>query len=223
MILRSPLGRLLSLLLTAGVAAIVYFGFIKDKVDSSGSDPTKAGAESLFKRANFTKALGAVRAREGGGAPMLKIQVLPGQGEFQIKEGQRARGYRYDPKSGDLEKIKVQIVGPGSIEGEDFSLRRVPTDVTERLDRAVRAHKGLHATVMTLERGTVDRQLRWTVNAEGNGRTGIVFNANADGSGIQQPGGNITQPKSFNKARRQQQCIVAAGSDTKKMQACLKR
>lgn len=188
MILRSPLGRLVSLLVTGAVAAVVYFGFLKDKIDSSSSDPTHAGAESLFKRPNFTKALGAVRAREGGGAPMLKIQVLPGQGEFQVKEGQRARGYRYDPKSGDLEKIKVQIVGPGSIEGQDFSLRRVPTDVTERLDRAVREHRGLHATVMTLERGPVGTTLRWTINAEGNGRTGLVYTANPDGSGLSQVG-----------------------------------
>jgi hypothetical protein len=231
MTLRSPLGRLLSLLFSGAIAAILYFAVIKDKVDdanktASGGDPTKAGNESLFEQANFTKALTALRSRESGDAPMLEIQVLPGQAEFQVKKGEKATGYRYSAASGDMKKVKVEIVGSGSLEGSQYSLRRVAPDITERLDKGVREHKGLHATTMTLKRGPVGTKLVWTVNAEGNGRTGLVFEANPDGSGLAEPtafnqrggGGSAA----LSKARKQQQCIVKAGSDAQKIQACLK-
>jgi hypothetical protein len=229
--LRSPLGRLLSLLFSGGIAAILYFAVIKDKVDdanksSSGGDPTQAGHESLFKQANFTKALTALRSRESGDAPMLEIQVLPGQAEFKVKKGEKATGYRYTAASGDMQKVRVEIVGTGSLEGSQYSLRRVAPDVTERLDKAVREHKGLHATTMTLKRGPVGTKLIWTVNAEGNGRTGLVFDANPDGSGLAEPaefnrraGGGSP---ALDKARKQQKCIVKAGSDAQQIQACLK-
>src|SRR3954452_8636088 len=225
MFFRSPVGRLLSLLLTGGIAAILYFTVIKDKVDdarnnSPSGDPTQAGAESLFKRANFTKALTALRSKESGGAQMLEIQVIPGQASFQVKKGEKATGYRYNAKSGDMQQVKVEIVGGGSIAGSEFSLRRVSPDVTERLDKAVRAHKGLRPTTMTLQRGPVGTKLVWTINAEGNGRTGLVFDANPDGTGLASPptvfgrgrAGSAGAP-ALDKARRQQQCIVKAGSD----------
>ena len=228
MFFRSPLGRLLSLLFTGGIAAILYFTVIKDKVDeanktSSGGDPTHAGAESLFKQAHFTKALTALRSRESGGAPMLEIQVIPGQVEFQVKKGEKATGYRYNAANGDMKKVKVEIVGTGSLEGSQYSLRRVSPDITERLDKAVREHKGLHATTMTLKRGPVGTKLVWTINAEGNGRTGLVFDANPDGSGLAEPTAfNQRGGGSSTGVAKQQKCILKAGSDAQKIQACLK-
>src|SRR3954447_5275873 len=233
MLFRSPLGRLLSLLFTAGIAAILWFTVIKDKVDdarnnSPSGDPTKAGQESLFRQANFTKALAALRSKENGDAQMLEIQVIPGETSFQVKKGEKATGYRYNAKSGDTQQVKVEIVGGGSIAGSEFSLRRVSPDVTERLDKAVRTHKGLRPTTITLQRGPVGTKLVWTINAEGNGRTGLVFDANPDGTGLASPtafgrgrAGSAGAP-ALDKARRQQQCIVKAGSDAQKIQACLK-
>src|SRR5262249_20633070 len=37
----------------------------------------------------------------------------------------------------------------------------------------------------------VDGQLKWTINAEGGGRTGLVYNAEPDGSNVTSPLGNI--------------------------------
>ena len=229
MLFRSPLGRLLSFLFSLGIAAILYFAVIKDKVDdandsSSSGNPTEAGGESLFKQANFTKALTAVRGKIGGDAELLKIQVLPGQAEFQVKKGEKAEGYRYTAKGGELDKVKVEIVGGGSIEGLQYSFRIVDPAVTEKLDAAVRAHRGLHPTTMTLEKGPVGDKLLWTINADGNGRTGLVFNAKPDGSGLAEPtkfargkgGGSVPKPQ------KQQECILKAGSDAQRIQACLK-
>jgi hypothetical protein len=226
---RSPVGRLLSFLLSLGIVAIVYFGVVKPKTDdakdsAASSDPTQVGGHTLFKRANFTKALTAVRSKVGGDAEMLKIQVVPSQAEFQVKRGERADGYRYTAKGGQLQKVKVEIVGGGSIEGLQFPYRVVDPGVTEKLDAAVRAHKGLHATTMTLERGPVGTRLAWTVNAEGNGRTGLVFTARPDGTGLTEPGKAASErgAKALSKAQKQQQCILKAGSDASRIQACLK-
>jgi hypothetical protein len=226
---RSPVGRLLSFLLSLGVIAIVYFAVVKPKTDdakdkAASSDPTQAGGDSLYRRANFTKALTAVRTKIGGDAELLKIQVLPGQAEFQVKRGERADGYRYTAKGGELQKVKVEIVGGGSIEGLQYPFRVVDPGVTEKLDAAVRARKGLHATTMTLERGPVGTRLVWTVNAEGNGRTGLVFNARPDGSGLAEPGKAAARrgASALSKAQKQQQCILKAGSDAARIQACLK-
>jgi hypothetical protein len=81
---------------------------------------------------------------------------------------------------------------------------------------------------MTLKRGPVGTKLIWTVNAEGNGRTGLVFDANPDGSGFADPtefnrrAGGGGSSAALAKARKQQRCIVKAGSDAQKIQACLK-
>ncbi len=233
MFFRSPIGRLISFLFSLGIAAIIYFAVIKDRVDnakdtSSNGNPTEAGGESLYKRANFTKALTAVRSKIGGDSELLKVQVLPGQAEFQVKKGEKADGYRYTAKGGELQKIKVEIVGGGSIEGLQYPFRTVDPGVTEKLDKAVRERKGLHATTMTLERGPVGTRLVWTINAEGNGRTGLVFNARPDGSGLADPTkfaqGKTTTPggSAINKAQKQQQCILKADSDAGRIQACLK-
>jgi hypothetical protein len=229
MFFRSPVGRLLSFLFSLGIAAVIYFAVVKDRVDnakdsSSNGDPTQAGGESLFKAANFTKALTAVRGKIGGDSELLKIQVVPTQAEFQVKRGERADGYRYTAKGGQLQKVKVEIVGGGTIEGLQYPFRSVDPGVTEKLDNAVRARNGLRATTMTLQKGPVGTKLVWTINAEGNGRTGLVFNAPPDGSGLTEPGKAASRrgAKALSKAQKQQQCILKAGSDAARIQACLK-
>jgi hypothetical protein len=232
MFFRSPVGRLISFLFSLGIAAIIYFAVIKDKVDnakdsSSNGDPTQVGGDSLYKRANFTKALTAVRSKIGGDSELLKVQVVPTQAEFQVKKGERADGYRYTAKGGDLQKVKVEIVGGGTIEGLQYPFRAIDPGVTENLDRAVRERKGLHPTTMTLEKGPVGARLAWTISAEGNGRTGLAFKARPDGSGLADPAkfaGAGAKPggSAVTKAQKQQQCILKAGSDATRSQACLK-
>jgi hypothetical protein len=171
--LASPLGRLLSLLAVAGLAVIAYFAFIKDEGGSSGAD-------SLFKTANLTRALGAVRAREGGGAPMIEVQVYPERADFEVVDGARIRLYRYDAKTRDMEYRGIRRVETGD---HRFSLRRVGPDVAPRLARAVRRReRGLKATAITLARNPV---LRWTIAAEDRA-TDFVFTAETDGSGLTQ-------------------------------------
>jgi len=191
---RSPLWRLISLLITVAILAFAYFGPIKDALneskdaDKQANELTRApnASEDLYRAANFRRLLADVRKRDGANAPMLEIAVRPGDAELQLREGQRARGYRYDAKSGKLTPEKVQIVGGGSIAGNDFPLSQVPGGVTRKLAARVK-RRGQKATNMTLSRALTQGRLAWTVNAEGGGRTGLVYQANPNGSGFHTP------------------------------------
>ena len=194
MFFRSPLWRLISFLFTLGILAFAYFGPIRNALDESKSADKQAqeltrapnASEDLYRAANFRRLLAEVRKREGANAPMLEIAVRPGDAELQLRDGQRARGYRYDAKTGKLSSERVQIVGGGSIAGSDFSLARVPGGVTQRLADRVQA-RGQKATNMTLSRTLTQGRLAWTINAEGGGRTGLVYQANPSGSGFHTP------------------------------------
>ena len=91
---------------------------------------------------------------------------------------------------------------------------------------------------MTLEKSPVDGQLKWTINAEGGGRTGLVYNADPDGSNVTSPlgdiagagstgttsttggsSGGVTAPNGKTPAEITQ-CIQQAGTDVSKIQAC---
>ena len=94
---------------------------------------------------------------------------------------------------------------------------------------------------MTLEKSAVDGQLKWTINAEGGGRTGLVYNAEPDGSNVTSPlggiagsgtstsgggtsssaSGGITVTAPSGKTPQQiTECIQKAGTDVSKIQAC---
>jgi hypothetical protein len=240
MFFRSPVGRLVSALFSFGIAAVVYFAFVKGKEDDAKksadeNDPTHISADkTLYKRANFTKALKALKSKRGGNPPMLKVQVLPGTAEFQVRNGEKADGYRYNAKTGDLDSVKVEIVGSGSIKDADFPLARVSPRITRKLAAAVRGENpAAHATNMTLERGLANGVLYWSVNAEGGGRTGLVYQARPGGSGFADPvefsqrlnktggskGGGATGVPDVQK---QADCIRKAGTDPAKIQACVR-
>jgi hypothetical protein len=97
-------------------------------------------------------------------------------------------------------------------------------------------------TVMTLALSPVDGQLKWTINAEGGGRTGLVYNAEPDGSNVTSPlggiagsgtasgttptgtspsggGSGVTTPNGKTPAEIAA-CVQAAGTDVSKIQAC---
>ena len=240
MFFRSPVGRLVSALFSLGIAAVIYFGFVKGKEDDANkkaeeNDPTQISADkSLYKSDNFAEALDKLRSKEGNSPGMLKIAVLPASAEFQVRNGEKADGYRYNAKTGDLESVKVQIIGSGSIADDDFPLARVKKGITERLAAAVKEkNPSAHATNMTLEKGLTNGILYWSVNAEGGGRTGLVYQARPGGSGFADPvefsqrlnktsGPQGGSSPSVPDVQKQADCIRKAGGDAAKIQACIK-
>jgi len=182
----------MALFLAVGV---LVRGLVSDKVADAGQAaglehiPPSAqdidDSQSLYRAENFGAALSALEVRTGKQPELLEVDVMPWMAEFQIKDGERAKGYRYYAKNGDLGEFKVKVVGPGSLEGSQFPYSTLSAGVTEKLAASAgRQGAGLKVTNMTIRRQIVDGRLAWSVNAESDARTGIVFEADPDGSGL---------------------------------------
>ncbi|MFL5907017.1 MAG: hypothetical protein ACJ75Z_05425 [Solirubrobacterales bacterium] len=206
---------------------------------SSGGTST-SGNDALFTSAGFQKAYDAVKAKAGG-KPALQLQITQGGADFKLRDGEKATGFVYT--GGDVHDEEVQLVGPGSIEGQDFPFSLIDPAAIDKIVSGVKSQSGvsdIKVTVMTLEKSAVDGQLKWAVNAEGGGRTGLVYTADPDGSNVTSPlggiagsegsttgttgttgasGGGVTAPNG-KTPQEILQCIQQAGGDASKIQAC---
>ena len=190
----SPLRLIFGLALSAGLALFISH-LAKDMIADAN---TRAGFEnipanvrdiddsqSLYRSENFGAALAALEERAGQKPELLEVGVMPHMVTFQIKDGQRAKGYRYYAKNREMGEFKVKLVGPGSLEGSQFPYKTLGPGVTERLAGSVAGQgQGLEATNMTIRRDFIDGHLEWSVNADSDERTGVVFTADPDGSGL---------------------------------------
>jgi hypothetical protein len=196
--------------------------------DSGGSNVSTNGNSDLFTTAGFQKAFDAVQDRAGENAQALQVQVTGGGADFKLRNGEQATGFVYT--GGALHDETVDVIGPGSLEGQDFPFSEIdPAAINEIVD-GVKQESGvsdLKVTVMTLEKSSVDGQLKWTINAEGGGRTGLVYNAEPDGANVTSPLGDIagsnsgsTSTSSGKSPQEIANCIQQAGTDVSKIQAC---
>ncbi len=223
------------------VAAIATSAVALGACGSSGGASTN-GNEDLFTTAGFQKAYDAVKGKAGENAQVLQVQVTAGGTDFKLRNGEQATGFIYT--GGDLHDEQVDVVGPGSLNGQDFPISEVDPAAIDKIVSGIKQQAGvndLKVTVMTLEKSAVDGQLKWTINAEGGGRTGLVYNAEPDGSNVTSPlggiagsgtstsgggtsssaSGGITVTAPSGKTPQQiTECIQKAGTDVSKIQAC---
>lgn len=160
--------------------------------DGDGGGPSTEGNEELFTTAGFTEAVDAVSEEAGDDAPILQIQITRAGADFKLRDDDGARGFIYT--GGDLLDEQVDVVGPGTLEGQDFPLTEVDPAAIDVIASGVRQQSGVpdvKVTVMTMEKSAVDGELKWVVNAEGGGRAGLVYNADPDGSNLTSPTGSI--------------------------------
>jgi hypothetical protein len=224
------------------VPVVLIKGVVKDKVadasQAAGFENIPANAQdiddsqSLYRAANFGAALAALEDHAGRNPELLEVVVMPYMAEFQIKDGQKAKGYRYYAKNGDMGEFKVKIVGGGSIEGSQFRYEAISAGVTERLaSSAAEQGHDLKVTNMTIRREIIDGHLAWSVNAESDERTGLVFEADPDGSGLADATQRALDRSSAQsgaatgaaakEATSQSDCLVEAAGDVAKIQACV--
>jgi hypothetical protein len=208
---------------------------------SSGGTSTSGNSE-LFTTAGFQKAYDAVKGKAGG-KPALQVQITQGGADFKLRDGEKATGFVYT--GGDLHDEQVDVIGPGSLNGQDFPFSEIDPAAIDKIVSGVKSESGLSdikVTVMTLEKSAVDGKLKWTINAEGGGRTGLVYNADPDGSNVTSPlgtgiigkgtstspptttpttggSGGVTGPNG-KSAQDIANCIQQAGGDVSKIQAC---
>jgi hypothetical protein len=212
--------------------------------DSGGSNVSTNGNSDLFTTAGFQKAFDAVQSKAGENGQALQVQITEGGADFKLRNGEQATGFVYT--GGDLHDEKVDVIGPGSLEGQDFPFSEIDPAAIDKIVSGVKQQSGvndLKVTVMTLEKSAVDGQLKWTINAEGGGRTGLVYNAEPDGSNVTSPlgdiagsgsngastgggtstsaGGGVTTPSGKTPAEIAN-CVQQAGTDVAKIQACAK-
>jgi hypothetical protein len=217
--------------LTIGVAlsavALAACGGSSDSVSNEGNS-------ELFTTAGFQKAYDAVKDEAGENAQALQVQVTEGGADFKLRNGEQATGFVYT--GGDLHDEKVDVIGPGSLEGQDFPFSEIDPAAIDKIVSGVKDASGvsdLKVTVMTLEKSQIDGTVKWTINAEGGGRTGLVYNAEPDGSNVTSPlgdiagsgssGGTSTGGGSSGGTKSPQgiaTCVQNAGTDIAKIQAC---
>jgi hypothetical protein len=196
----------------------------------SSSNVSTNGNTDLFTTAGFQKAYDAVKEKAGDNAQALQVQITEGGADFKLRSGEQATGFVYT--GGDLHDEKVDVIGPGSLDGQDYPFSEIDPAAIDRIVSGVKQQAGvndLKVTVMTLEKSAVDGQLKWAINAEGGGRTGLVYNAEPDGSNVTSPLGDIagsgsssgTSTTSGGKSPQDiATCIQNAGTDVSKIQAC---
>jgi hypothetical protein len=197
--------------LTIGLA-VSALGLAACGGGSDSGNVSTSGNDDLFTTAGFQKAVDAVQGKAGENAQALEVQITSGGATFKLRSGEQATGFIYT--GGDLHDVDVKVIGPGSLEGTDFPISEVDPAAIDKIVSGVKSESDasdVKVTVITLAKSAVDGKLEWAINAEGGGRTGLVYNAEPDGS-------NVTSP--ISAASDVTQCIQQAGTDVSKIQAC---
>jgi hypothetical protein len=230
-----------------GAIVALAIGAVSLAACGGDDDGPGGGNEELFTTAGFRKAYDAATERAGEQAAVLEVQITSGGADFKLRSGEQATGFVY--RDGELHDQRVEVIGPGSLEGQDFPISAVDPAAIDRIVSGVRTESGIRdieVTVLTLAKSAIDGKLRWTINAAGGGRTGLVYNADPDGSNVTSPQGAVAgagnqssettpsakQPPATDPgatvtlpngktAAEVSKCIQKAQGDVDKLQACV--
>lgn len=227
LLLRRPLGRLISLAFSAGLVAILYFTVGKGLIDDAkyGTESQGGGGpqeERIVNKGNFDPIVAALRKEVGSEAQLLTVTMRPTSVEFIVRDGGGAKGYRAEGGSDDLDDVGVDLSGPG-VEENAWSISKLDPAAPDRIAKAIsRKESGdFNLSVATLERETSGKLL-WDMKGTIAAR-GVSYTARPDGSKVKTfyP----TSPESTGVPEGVQsigECIRKAGSDADKIQACTK-
>ena len=247
---RSPLGILLSAAIGLGVFGfggykiINAIGGATEGIKQGGGDTSSGGGDddSLFKEANFAKALDAVRGKIGVEGQLFEIRVEPKKANFTVRKDQEAAAEGLSFNDGELEDFDVDLTGPGRTEDNVFALAKVPPGVTERLTSKVTRKADVTPDDVQFMRLTIDASSgkpQWSVNVL-SGERGGLYLADIDGGGLERPGERATRgiPRSKGSGggstprvpkaptagdvQKYSDCVQSAGADASRIQACQK-
>ncbi len=176
--------RLVAALILVGGVVAAKIVLSHSSSGSSSSNPTSVSADqSLYRPANLQKAISAVEGKVGSSAGLLELSLLPGQADFTLRNGEKAIGYRWDASSLSLAPLSINVIGSGSLKGQDFPLSQAQPDAMGKIVAAL-AQQGMTPSTMTLRRGVSDGIVGWSVSADGGGRTSVAYTADVGGSHV---------------------------------------
>jgi hypothetical protein len=195
-----------------------------------GAEPEAPGAfTDPFTTAGFASAIAAVQGAAGSGRQLTRLFINDVQTQFVVRTGaDSVEAYSVRADSGELvrEDATVTISGSATLDDFVFALDGLQPQAIDRMLSAARKQSGaqdFRPTVLSLERAIPfgSRALRWTINAQGNGRN-LLYRAAADGSKVQNEGGKGTEiPPAALEAQKLNDCIQAARNDPEEIFACL--
>src|SRR3954454_9164873 len=119
----------------------------------SSDSVSNEGNEDLFTTAGFQKAFDAVTDKAGENAQALQVQITEGGADFKLRSGEQATGFVYT--GGDLHDEQVELVGSGSLDGQDYPFSEIDPAAIDRIVSGVKEEAGVSdakVTVMTLEK-----------------------------------------------------------------------
>lgn len=223
--LRAASRRLIAALLAiCGAIALAACGSSGGSESGGGS-----GGGDQFTTAAFQKTLDAVKGKSGDNAELLEVQITSAGTDYKIRAGERATGLHFDPGSSDSQDVQVDVIGTGSLADSAFPISDVDPAAIDKMVSGAPAASGaddFKVTVMTLG-NSFTPDVMWTINGEASGRTGLVLNANPDGSGLSSPTGAVpssgsgtSAPPSSVDPQAIADCIRNAGGDADKIRAC---
>ncbi len=176
--------RVVAVLILAGGGVAAKIVLSHSGSGASSSNPTNVSADqSLYRPTNLQKAINAVEGKVGSHAQLLELSLLPGQADFTLRNGEKAFGYRWSASDQSLAPLSINVIGSGSLQGQDFPFSQAQPDAMGKIVSAL-AKQGMTPATMTLRRGVSDGVLGWSVSADGGGRTSVAYTANVGGSQV---------------------------------------
>jgi len=223
---RNPLGWLLSTAFSLGLLALLWATVGHGIVDDIKADTARQGGggpESgrIVKEDNFGPVVEALRDKVGADAQLLSVTMRPTSVEFVVRDGKKAKGYRSDDGSTDLDSVGVNLYGPGTVADSAFPIAKLDAAAPEKIAAAIsRKESGdFNLTIATLERET-NGNLLWDMKGTIDGR-GVAYVAEHDGKRVEVFNPVSPRQSSVPKGVTDiQNCIKAAKNDPAELQAC---
>jgi hypothetical protein len=241
---RKFIAWLLAIAAVAGIVVLalnVELGDVVDELETIGETTEEAPQPEPAEQpevepqplnaAGIAAAIAALRDEVGGNPHMVRLRSSPDSIELVIVHEGRPAGYSW--ADGELTELPAVVVaGSGPLTKRDFLASTVDPKSLGRLLMGAERESGgrkLEVVNATLEAAVLNPdRLRWLLNAEAPNGSSIAFEANRDGTGVEQlgstgpPGAGLPPQarEQFRDVEELNDCIEEAGADTEAILDC---